>query len=254
MAPHPPATPERKYADLPVGRYRQDAAMLETDVSDKPPYVQAHEEVSRSHLTSVRAAQLRSLASVDDLVDSLLDRMKQLGELKNTLIIYTSDNGFLWGEHRLTGKSVPYRPSVRVPLFVRWAGHLPAGMVDTRLVALIDLPETILGATGTPLPHPMGGIDVFDPSARRNALLLEFFAWSNFQVPTWAALISQTYEYVEYYDDQDGVVFREYYLVGDRFQLSNLLGDADAGNDPNVQPLSSLLTRARTCSASACIL
>ena len=81
--------------------------------------------------------QLQTLMSVDDMVGTVMTRLQTLGELSNTLVIYTSDNGYVWGEHRLGGdyglaaqKRYPYTESVRLPLYVRWDGKVPAGSTD----------------------------------------------------------------------------------------------------------------------------
>jgi arylsulfatase A-like enzyme len=256
MAPHIPATPQPKYADLPVGSFHVTAAIREKDRTDKPPYVQTQDPWPLNSWKAIRAAQLRSLASVDDLVRVLLNRLVALHELDNTIIIYSSDNGFMWGEHGLHvgGKSVPYLPSVRVPLFISWPGHVDPATSDGRLVALLDLAPTILDATGTPLPHQMDGIDLFQGGIDRRSLLLEFSTWSGFRVPTWAALVTHTYEYVEYDDDLGSVTFREYYdIAADPSQLVNLLRDGHPSNNPDVAALSNELASLRTCSGSNCI-
>ena len=54
------------------------------------------------------------------------------GVLDNTLVIFSSDNGYMWGEHGRWEKFVPYEPSIRVPLLVRWPGHFAAGTDTTR--------------------------------------------------------------------------------------------------------------------------
>jgi arylsulfatase A-like enzyme len=74
-------------------------------------------------------------------------RLDQTGEPDRTLV-FLSDNGYAWGEHRHVGKFVPYTESTRIPFLVRWPGCLPAGSVDDRLVATIDIKPTVLGAAG----------------------------------------------------------------------------------------------------------
>jgi arylsulfatase A-like enzyme len=191
---------------------------------------------------------------VNDLVEALIDTLKALHGLRNTMIVYASDNGFLWGDHGFHGKSVPYLPSVRVPLFVRWLGHTRPGTVDDRLVALIDLAPTILNAAGTPLPHQMDGGDVFEGGPWRTRLLLEFSTWEGFAVPTWASIVTPTLEFVEYYGREGATTFREYYdLRDDPQQLVNLLHDGDSSNDPDITGLSSDMTTLLACAGSDCM-
>ena len=117
-APHNPWTPAAKYANADVGVWAGNPATAETDRSDKPPWVQAR-NFSLAQAEAVRTPQLRTLKSVDDMVDTVMTRLQQLGELSDTLVIYTSDNGYLWGEHHLGGdyglaaqKRYPYTDSV----------------------------------------------------------------------------------------------------------------------------------------------
>src|SRR5262249_50154702 len=92
----------------------------EADVSDKPAPLSTLPLLTPSKLQEVDdlyRAQAESLLGVDDLVANVVRTLKQEGKLDNTVILFTSDNGFLHGEHRiLQGKVFPYEPSIRVPL------------------------------------------------------------------------------------------------------------------------------------------
>ena len=91
-------------------------------------------------------AQLRTLMSVDDMVGTVMDEVDRLGE-SNTLAVYMSDNGLLWGEHHIgDSKRFPYTASVGVPMLLRWPGHIDGGSADARLAANIDLAPTIQDA------------------------------------------------------------------------------------------------------------
>ena len=81
---------------------------------------------------------------MDDAVGRVVRALKNNGQYENTLIVFTSDNGFLLGEHRIrTGKQFPYEPSIRVPLVMR-GPDLPTGEVREQLAANVDLAPTIL--------------------------------------------------------------------------------------------------------------
>ena len=112
------------------------------------------------------------------------------GESEDTLAVFISDNGLQWGEHALFGKSTPYLPSVRVPLHLRWPGHVAPGAEDNRLVAGIDLAPTLLSAVGLAPGATPDGLDLLDPEANRPHLLLEFRGFPAYPVPTWSALIT----------------------------------------------------------------
>ena len=74
--------------------------------------------------------------------------MESLGERHETLAIYLSDNGDLWGEHGIVGKRVPYTESIHVPRAMRWPGHLARGSLESNIATNVDLAPTILDAAG----------------------------------------------------------------------------------------------------------
>ena len=80
---------------------------------------------SLSEGQEIRTNQLRTLKSVDDMVDTVMNRVGALGEGGNTVGVFTSDNAYQWGEHGLVSKYFPYSESIRVPFMVRWPGKVP---------------------------------------------------------------------------------------------------------------------------------
>jgi arylsulfatase A-like enzyme len=255
-APHLPAIPETKYAEALVSASPKDPASEEQDVSDKPPYLTAGSP--DADVDAVQFAQqqmLRSLMSVDDMVGSVFRTLRSNQEVQETLVIFLSDNGFLFGQHGLTGKGVPYSDSIGVPMALRWPGHVAAGAADSRIAANIDIAPTILQAAGIdPDPgYPMDGRSLLEPSTRTR-LLTEYWKVDDFYVPSWASLRTTTFQYVEYYAEDGSIIYREYYnLVRDPDQLVNVLGDADPFNDPaDLGALHGQLAHDRKCAGSAC--
>jgi arylsulfatase A-like enzyme len=204
-------------------------------------------------MEDLRRAQLRTLLSVDDMVDSVFEHLEESGELDNTLAIFLSDNGFLWGEHGSAGKRLPYTDSVSIPLLARWPGHFASGASDERLVATIDLAPTILEAAGLSGAAAMDGHSLLDAGFSRDRILLEHWLRSNRTTPDWASFYSNDSQYVEYYlADRFVVEFREYYdLTTDPFELTNLFGDGDTSNDPDTTSLSLDLAKAVRCEGSS---
>jgi len=256
-APHGPAIAEPSHADAHVPEWTTNPAIDEEDRTDKPPFVQ-EQSAPLWRSRSARRSQLRTLLSVDDLVGRVFRKLKAIDDKRNTLVIYMSDNGYLWGEHGLSGPGIskrpPYSESVAIPLLMRWPDHFSAGRVDTGLVANIDIAPTILQAAQV-VPGPR-----FRPDGRsllekraRDRLLLEY--WVDIgRTPTWASLRTKTYQYIEYYAE-DGLtpVFKEYYdLKQDPWQLENLLGDPDPLNDPAISEAARQLDLDRRCSGSSC--
>jgi arylsulfatase A-like enzyme len=148
------------YADLQAPR---GPAYDEEDVSDKPPVVSNRprlDAAARQAITRTWRQEARSLRAVDDAVARIVRQLRADGELANTTIIVTSDNGFFHGEHRIrSGKFLPYEPSVRVPLLVSGplvAPELRGGEIDEP-TANVDIVPTILDAArSAPLRTPDG--------------------------------------------------------------------------------------------------
>lgn len=160
-APHMPARPaprhEGRFGSLPLPRPR---SFNEADVSDKPRHIRRLHRFSPRKVRRIRANhrnQLRSLLAVDEGVGAIVDALAANGLLGTTYVVFTSDNGFFTGEHRLAkGKYLPYEPSVRTPLMMRGPG-LPAGSRSPELVSNIDLAPTILQWAGAAATVPADG-------------------------------------------------------------------------------------------------
>jgi arylsulfatase A-like enzyme len=121
----------------------------EKDIKDKPKWFrkQAKKRLTKKQallIDNERRRQEEQLISVDQAVGKLVQTLKDKGILDDTYIIFSSDNGFFRGEHRIvTGKYLPYDPASRVPLIIRGPG-IPAGGVSNELVWNGDIPQTIL--------------------------------------------------------------------------------------------------------------
>ena len=132
----------------------------EADVSDKPSVIRNEVAVNaqaEQKLTNLYRDRLDSLLAVDDLIGNVVDQLRASGELDNTVIVFTSDNGVLLGEHRWkAGKIFPYEESIKVPLIVRGPG-IPANQHRSQLVSNVDLPSTILDLAGGTAGRPQDG-------------------------------------------------------------------------------------------------
>ena len=153
-----------------------------------------------------RTDQLRTLMSVDDMVGKVTDEITRLGEDQNTLAIFTSDNGYLWGEHRILDKRFPYTDSETTTLIMRWPGHLPAGTADDRLVSGVDMLPTLLDAAGvTPtLKYPLDGTSILS-GTRRSQLLVEYGRSLDAPLPPWSSVVTPTVQYTHWYDPTTGL-------------------------------------------------
>lgn len=161
FTPHGPSTPAPRHAGMDVGAsLPRTPAFDEADVSDKPSAVRSRPRLAPQRIRRLETSyqrRVRSLQSVDDLVDSVVTALRTTGQLDNTFIIYMSDNGFHMGEHRLMlGKNTPYEHDIRVPLVVRGPG-VPAGRHETGLVLNNDLAPTFAARAGVGTPSFVEG-------------------------------------------------------------------------------------------------
>lgn len=258
-APHlvgkdpPPAEPQ--YATTPVGAFPRFPSTFEANTTDKPPFIYCC-AVTEDYVSRVHTGMTRALLSIDDGVDRLMQRLEAAGELDDTLVFFYGDNGWLYGEHNLTSKFLPYTNSVGVPFIVRWPNRIPAGVTDTRMVANVDVAPTVLAAAGVAPPAvPMDGRDIMAGSRRARRLTEYWQDDGNVPgIPDWASVTTPAYAYTEYYQaDSTTVRFREYYdLVNDPHELVNLLADGTTANDPNVTAISAQLRADRACKGAAC--
>jgi len=160
-APHSPATPAPRHAKLfPKAKAPRTPNFNEEDVSDKPEYIR-----SRPPLTETQIAQidelyrkrLQSLQAVDEMIGTLVRTLRATGQLDNTYIFFSSDNGFHLGNHRLTaGKVVPYEEDIHVPLAVRGPG-VPKNVHRDYLAGNVDYAATWAALAGIQPPDFVDG-------------------------------------------------------------------------------------------------
>ncbi|MGH2838864.1 MAG: sulfatase family protein [Thermoleophilaceae bacterium] len=251
-APHLPSTPAQRHSDARLPSFPLTPAMQETDLSDKPDFLEAarHQE---ERLAAARDDGRRTLIAVDEMVRRLMDELRKQGEAENTLVVFTSDNGFMLGEHGgVVGKDLPYPASTGIPLLVRWPGHFRAGRKNSKLVANIDVAATLLDAAG--VERQTDGRSLLEPG-RRSALLVEsrgsYSEDRAPRLPGFRSILTKNYRFAEYYrHDTFDLMFREYYNLGiDPWELEN--------RAPELSPerraeLSDRLEEYGTCRGSSC--
>ena len=142
-------------------------------------------------------------------------------------MIFTSDNGHLWGEHRLRGKNMSYNVSSRVPLAMRWPGHLEPGSEDRRLALNVDVTATIAEAAGVPLPSEIEGMSLLG-STQREGFALESpvtdghdGSGQKVARPGYCGYRTHRFVYVRY----SGGVEELYDYQEDPFELTNIAQD-----------------------------
>ena len=172
------------------------------------------------------------------------------------MVILWSDNGTMWGEHNRIAKFVPYLPSVNVPFFIRWDGHMAAG-TRTVLVSNVDLAPTIYQATGVSPAATLkiDGHSLLAPLTRPYEFNEYWLDTVNGNVPDWAQIHNTHFAYIETYSDTGALSFQEYYnLDTDPGENTNLLKDTNKADPPTslITTLKTELATARTCAGSSC--
>lgn len=160
FAPHRPALPAPRHAGTlgDLDPYRP-SSFNESDVGDKPAWLQGTPPLSDEQIASLdrgRERHLESLLALDEAIGSIVKTLRETHELDNTVIIFLSDNGLQWGEHRQMAKATPYEESIHVPMLIR-DGRNPIKRVVDEFALNIDVAPTILEyARVTPTQLPDG--------------------------------------------------------------------------------------------------
>jgi N-acetylglucosamine-6-sulfatase len=249
MAPRNPRPAPRhtgRFSGRPLPR---PPSFNEANVEDKPQSTRRNPLLRRGdirELTKLYRSRLESLLAVDDLVDKLVGVLRRNGALERTMIVFTSDNGYLLGEHRRVGKEALYEESVRVPLVIRGPGF-PPGVTRRQLVGNVDLVPTIVALTGVEPGLTMDGVALL-PLARRphakahRAMLLEVLSGR-----TFSAIRTRRYVFAANGEGVDEL----YDLKRDPFELRNVVGDP--GYAGIKRRLSARLEGLRDCEGDECL-
>ena len=250
-APHGPATPaerhEGAFADEEAPR---PPSFDEEDVSDKPSWRQETERFSEEEISEIddyHRQRLESMLAVDEMVASIVGELEAAGELENTYIFFTSDNGWLAGVHRMKeGKDRAYEESARVPLFVRGPGVSPGSSVR-ELALNTDLAPTFAELAGVGFPADGRSLAPLlrgeGPPSWRSAILLEGFVGKKDRV--YSAVRTGTHKYVEYGNGEEEL----YDLEADPYELESLHESADPSL---LEDLKARLDALKSCSEEGC--
>jgi N-acetylglucosamine-6-sulfatase len=206
----------------------------EADVSDKPRFVREQPAIDpdvAEEIDRLYRCRAESLLAVDEGVAAITEALEEAGELEETVIVFTSDNGLLLGQHRLVqSKFFPYEEALRVPLIVRGAGGEPGSSASAPILN-VDLAPTILELTGADAGVALDGISILPAIAgeelpERDLLFEGYFSNESTGGRTeryYAGLRRGDLTYVEYRSGE-----RELYdLAEDPDQLENVAGSAE---------------------------
>jgi arylsulfatase A-like enzyme len=176
-------------------------AYNEKDMSDKPPFAEALAPLTPTDTSCVERLwrdRLEAMMAVDELVRAMVRDLTQKGLLGNTVLIFASDNGHYFGEHRLNHKTIGWEEAMRVPLAIRAPGHL-GGQVSQRMVLNTDLAPTITELAGARMALTPEGRSLVpllaDPGALpwRQRVFGEFVGtsliWTVTSAPLWFRMV-----------------------------------------------------------------
>ncbi|MCA9285436.1 MAG: sulfatase [Phycisphaerales bacterium] len=174
---------------------------------------------------------LRCVASVDDSVGAILAALDKAGIAENTLVVYTSDQGWFLGEHGWYDKRWMYEESFRTPLLVRWPGVVPAGTTNQALCQNLDFAPTFLAAAGLAAPDTMQGASLLPllrgerPADWRDAIYYRFYeSKGSHTVPRHEGVRTDRYKLIRFDELGETELFD---LEADPDEMRSLANDPD---------------------------
>jgi len=242
-AVHGPFTPADRHKDLYAGLSIVRKPSAKDTLEGKPALRRTLPEASRAQQVGPGQRpggpddqtilnQLRCISAIDEGVGEIYEALKATGQLDNTLIVFTSDNGYLWGEHGLGDKRAFYEESIRIPMVARYPKLIRPGSVAKGMVLNIDIAPTFLELAKVPVPGWMQGRSLVPVMAGkaagwRQSFLGEYYQEKQFpRIPTWEGVRTKRYKYTHYVDLADADEL--YDLKKDPYEMKNLVNDPSA--------------------------
>ncbi|MBT3289129.1 MAG: sulfatase-like hydrolase/transferase [Victivallales bacterium] len=229
IAPHPPFAPCEPYDSLYDPADMADPVYPERPLATLPSVTWTHRaRLDGAHRDPERIRRIRALYAgqvthVDHAIGQVLAQLDALGMADDTAVLFVSDHGDMLGDHGLSQKNVPYEPSVRVPLILRWPGRTTPGTVRGDLVGLTDVLPTVLDELSIPYPEglpPLPGASLLGNAGGglaqpRTEYVIDYGRGRD----RWLCLRSHSHKYTIW---ADGNTEELYDLVTDPQELRNL--------------------------------
>ena len=248
-APHSPAESAPRHNGMFKGvPLPRPPSFNEADISDKPKKIYNKRRMTKEEIKDVTRdyrQRLRSLQATDDLVGAVVRAVRETGELNNTYFVFTSDNGWMQGEHRLPqGKGTPYEESIRVPFVVRGPG-VPQDRRLNHIIANTDFAPTVADLAGVSAPGFVDGRSI-RPLLRSNPPPLDRWRGQVLieHVTYYRAVRTQNAKYVEYNNGEKQL----YDLSRDRYELES----QHESNPEMVADMQARLKALKGCSGGSC--
>jgi N-acetylglucosamine-6-sulfatase len=223
-SPHSNRTPAPRYADDDVPEAPVKPSFNEADMSDKPEWMQALPFQPDGYGRYPPQKAYRANLAVDESVKKIFKTLRRSSQLRDTVVIFMTDNGFMYGEHRLKAKSCPYEECIHTPFLVRYPGR--AGGREHGLVSNIDIAPTVAALAGIEPGGPVDGENIVplirgsQDEVRTDVLIHSDFVRD--QPPGFWGVRTHGYTYIE----TEGTDETELYdLRNDPFELQSVAGD-----------------------------
>ena len=236
----------------------QPPNLNEADTSDKPRSISDLEPLTPEQLartTTNYRCRAEALLAIDESVERVVEQLRASGELRNTLVIYESDNGFFHGEHRLSGgKNKVYEEAIRVPLLMRGPG-IPRGVTVADETVNADVAPTIVDAAGAKAGLPQDGMSLLPFAAHpermhgREVLIEQDppnLPSGRPRGTEYEAIRTDRYKFVRYWNNE----IELYDLAADPYELDNLA--RDPAFEEVQRALSARLEKLAVCAGKTC--
>lgn len=267
FAPHSPSIPApRHQALLPDLKAPRTKSFNELDVSDKPSDLQFDPLLTEEEIVQLDdeyRSRVLAMQAVDEMILNLVEVLDETGQLDNTYIIFTSDNGYHLGQHRLrNGKGTAYEEDIQVPFVVRGPGIKADSTLQGYITGNVDIVPTLAELAGILPPtfvdgRSLAGLfsDSLPPAAEwRDGYLLEFYGYNTSEKeklagfappPVYLGIRTSKYLYVKY----DSGLIELYDLIADPDQMENIASIVD---QDLLDYFSKWLDELASCSGESC--
>jgi arylsulfatase A-like enzyme len=246
-SPHTPLVAEKKYENARVPKFRPPISFNETDLSDKPKYLrEKRHDKTLGYITKRYQRYEQTLLSADDGIAKVFRTLDATGENRDTLAIFVSDNGFLFGAHGVLGKIFPYQEATNVPMYMRGPAELgKRSRLDSRLVANVDFAPTLYDVALVAPGYQLDGKSLFDPANNRDYMLTESVKWK--------ALQDKEGSLIETRSQDGGKPFVEFYNWNvDPGEMDGEPRLTNSTQRQRFREMSNVLDRVKDCAGSDC--
>ena len=226
--PHDPWVPENVPAEY-LERFRdKDFSLPPNYLPDNDPHADAWARLSyeeRQELPEWMRVYYAMVANLDDNIGRLLNAIREMGLDQNSIIVFTSDHGELFGAHGRRAKNIFYDEAVRVPFLIRWKDHLKEGVKRDFIFNTVDIMPSLLSMMGLPVPKEVEGCDLSscikgESDTEAGALMMCTGPTAIFgDGQEWRAIRTKKYTYAVFKSDGQELLFDD---QEDPFQMNNL--------------------------------